>query len=190
MNKTLIIAAAFMASVLVGCNKEQCTDCANKAEANTLSIAVINTDSLLQNYDYAKKLSDDLMNKEEVSTTEYNQKMRVFQQDVNEFQRKVQNNGFLSVERAQKEQQRLAKAEQDLQALNERLSMELAQENARVNQELRDSIYNFLNTYAKDKYTLVLSNSALNANVLYNVDEIDITKDVIDALNARYNGGK
>lgn len=191
MNKAIVIAAAFAVSVLAGCNKEQANaPAAANQESPAVAIAVINTDSLIQNYEYAKKISDDLMNKQEASQTEFNQKTRVFQQDVAEFQRKVQNNGFLSVERAQKEQQRLAKVEQDLQELNDRLSAELMQEQARVTQELHDTIDNFLSTYAKDKYSIVLNNSAINNTVLYCIESVDITNEVVDALNARYAASK
>ncbi|MBP5365315.1 MAG: OmpH family outer membrane protein [Bacteroidales bacterium] len=192
MNKALVIAAAFAVSVLAGCNKEQgdAPAAAASQESPAVAIAVVNTDSLIQNYAYAKKISDDLMNATEAKQTEFNQKTRVFQQDVAEFQRKVQNNGFLSVERAQKEQQRLAKVEQDLQELNERLSNELMQEQARLTQELHDTIDNFLNTYAKGKYSIVLNNSAINNTVLYCIESVDITNEVVDALNARYNVAK
>lgn len=191
MNKALVIAAAFAVSVLAGCNKEQGdAPAAASQESPAVAIAVVNTDSLIQNYAYAKKISDDLMNATEAKQTEFNQKTRVFQQDVAEFQRKVQNNGFLSVERAQKEQQRLAKVEQDLQELNERLSNELMQEQARLTQELHDTIDNFLNTYAKGKYSIVLNNSAINNTVLYCIESVDITNEVVDALNARYNVAK
>ena len=94
------------------------------------------------------------MSQSESSRSDFNQKYRVFQQDAMEFQRKVQNNGFLSMERAQKEQTRLQKAEQDLQELNERLTNDLMQKQAKVNAELRDTLVNFLNEYAASRYSL------------------------------------
>ena len=84
-------------------------------EEDAFPVAYINTDSLLLNYTFAKEVNDQLMGKEEASRADFNEKAKVFQQDAMAFQRKVQNNGFLSMERAQKEQERLAKAEQDLQ---------------------------------------------------------------------------
>lgn len=193
MNKTLlVIAASCMLTAFSSCQKQQndAPVAGSNDSATTMAIAYVNTDSLLMNYEYAKLKNDELMSKEESSRAEFNQKSRVFQQDVAEFQRKVQNNGFLSVDRAQKEQDRLAKVEQELQELNDKLSAELMQENARANQELRDTIVNFLNEYAKDKYQLILSNSSLNNNVLYSAAGIDITNEVVASLNARYNSSK
>ncbi len=183
------VCATLSLLAAVGCSQNTATNstCAvglDSISAN-LKIAYVNTDTLLMNYELAKKMNEDLISKEESSRAEYNQRARVFQQDVMEFQRKVQNNGFISVERAQKEQERLSKVEQELQALNEKLTSELMQEQARVNQELRDTITVFFSEYAKDKYLLILSNT-LGDNVLYSAPGIDITAQVTDELNKRY----
>ena len=90
------------------------------------------------------------------------------------------------MERAQAEEQRLGKAERDLQELNNRLSNELMREQERINRELRDTLQSFLKTYSvKQNYKLVLSNT-LGDNVLYNVPGADITNAVVENLNKRY----
>ena len=98
-----------------------------QSDSAQFGIAYVNTDSLLTGYDYAVKMSEQLNDKAERSRTDFNEKARVFQQEMVEFQRKVQNNGFLSMERAQKEQARLQQREQELQELNQKLSAELMQ---------------------------------------------------------------
>ena len=189
MNKVLcLIASALFMLAAVGCQKaNNCQSAAVAADSTSLTIAYINTDSLLSGYKYAQKLSSQLMSKDESARADFNQKYRVFQQDAVEFKRKVENNGFLSMERAQAEQQRLQKAEQDLQELNQRLSNELAQEQARMSMELNDTLMNFLNTFGKGRYKLILQTSMMNRTVLYSEPSADITAEVIDALNARYN---
>lgn len=153
-------------------------------------IVFINTDSLLINYDYARVLSDILIRKEEKSRTDLNERVRVFQQDMNEFQRKLQNNGFLSLERAQSEETRLRRKEQELQELNNRFSNELMMEQDKMNRELRDTITMFLDSYSKEKsYTMVLSNT-MGDNILFAEDVYDITNDVVAKLNARYQASQ
>ena len=61
-----------------------------------------------------------------------------------EFQRKVQNNAFVSRERAEQENARLVKKQQDLQELQSRLTNELQAENQKNSLQLRDSINSFL----------------------------------------------
>lgn len=161
-------------------------DVVDAGEGGNPSVVYINTDSLLLKYEYAKVLNDVIMRKEESSRTDFNQKYRVFQQDAMEFQRKVQNNGFLSLERAQSEEQRLAKAERDLQELNNRLSNELMREQERINRELRDTLQLFLKSYSvENNYKLVLSNT-MGDNVLYSDPQVDITNAVVELLNKRY----
>lgn len=164
------------------------------AESNGVSsdskVVYINTDSLLMNYEYARALSDILIRKEESSRTDLNERVRVFQQDMNEFQRKLQNNGFLSLERAQQEELRLRKSENELQELNEKFTNELLREQDKMNRELRDTITLFLDSYSKKmSYRLVLSNT-LGDNVLYADKDLDITNDVVKILNDRYKARK
>ncbi|WP_430812048.1 MULTISPECIES: OmpH family outer membrane protein [unclassified Carboxylicivirga] len=158
----------------------------NETGGDAYSVAYINTDSLLLNYSYAKEVNEQLMSKEEASRADFNGKAKVFRQDAVEFQRKLQNNGFLSMERAQKEQQRLAKAEQDLAQLNQQLTNELMQEQDKLNRQLRDTLINYLEIYTQTKpYKVILSNT-LGDNVLYGADGVDITGEIVDALNARH----
>lgn len=191
MKKSISAIASVVAVLLAaGCQTPTTTTVAvPTADSTALSIAYVNTDSLLLGYEYAIKMNDDLMRKVESSRADFNQKYTVFQQDAVEFQRKVNNNGFLSLERAQSEQQRLQKAEQDLQELNERLQNELAREQARLSQELHDTLSTFLKQYAEGRYSLILSNN-LGDNVLYSIAALDITADVIEQLNARYTTSK
>lgn len=149
-------------------------------------LAFINTDSLLIKYDYAKLLKEKMLKKEESSRADFNEKAKVFQQDLREHQRKLQNNGYLSLDRAKKEEQRLAKANQDLQDLNTRLTNELMAEQTKVNAELRDTLVSYLKEYNKKKgYKVVLSNT-MGDNVLYSEPGVDITNDIVKALNDRY----
>jgi len=159
-------------------------------EGDAFPVAYINTDSLLLNYTFAKEVNEQLMGKEEASRADFNEKANVFQQDAMAFQRKVQNNGFLSMERAQKEQDRLAKAERDLQELNQQLTNELMGEQNKLNRQLRDTLVNYLDVFAKENpYKVILSNT-LGDNVLYGADGVDITNKIVKGLNARHAAAK
>ena len=156
-----------------------------QSDSAQFGIAYVKTDSLLTGYDYAVKMSEQLNDKAERSRTDFNEKARVFQQEMVEFQRKVQNNGFLSMERAQKEQARLQQREQELQELNQKLSAELMQEQGRLTTELADTVSKFLKEYGQGRYNLILSNN-MGDNVLYAAEGVDITAEVVAALNERY----
>ena len=150
-----------------------------------MPIAYINVDSLLLNYQFAKDANEILIRQEEDSRLTFNTKARQLQEEVADFQKKLENNAFLSRERAEREQSRLMQKQQELQELEAKLSQELFTKQQEVNTQLRDTITHFLNEFNKNqKYELIISNTA-NDNVLHAKAKYDITREVIDALNQR-----
>ena len=116
-----------------------------------------------------------------------NQRARELDKQKQDFQTKVQNNAYLSQERAQQEYNRIAKLEQDLQALSNKLQSELMSENEKNSLLLRDSINAFLKEYNKTKgYSMIISNTGFD-NLLYADSIYDITKEIVEGLNARYS---
>ncbi len=152
----------------------------------TLPIAYVNVDSLLLNYNFAKDLNEALMRTEESSRASLNQKERQFNAAAQEFQRKLQNNAFLSQERAEQEQQRIMKLQQEYQQMAERLAQEFALEQQKLNIELSDTVKVRLVEFNKDKgYQIIFSNTSAD-NILYADEKYDITEEVITFLNRKY----
>jgi len=192
LNKVGLVAVIILfLSSCTNSGNDQAKGVAGAAQSDEFfPFAYINTDSLLLNYTFAKEVNEQLMSKEEASRADFNEKANVFRQDAVEFQRKVENNGFLSMERAQKEQQRLAQKEQELQQLNQQLSNELMVEQDKLNRQLRDTLMNYLEEYSKENpYKVILSNT-LGDNVLYAAPGVDITNEIVEALNARHAASK
>lgn len=167
------------------------------ASGELLPIAIINTDSILKHYTLAEEASDKLMASYEESTVKLDTKAKslqkeveTFQQDVINFQKKVEANAFLSRDRAESEQARLQKKEQqlmakqqDLENLRQKLSADFMNEQAALTQQLQDSVQAYLREFNADgRYHLVLNDAVL----LNKVAGYDITNEVIEALNARY----
>ena len=70
--------------------------------------------------------------------------------------------------------------------LEQRLAGELAAEEQKNNIALRDSINNFMKEYnAIHGYDIVLSR--MGENILFAKESLDITKEIIEGLNSRYN---
>lgn len=150
-----------------------------------MPIAFIDIDSLMSNYTYSIDLNEQMAKKVENSQANLTEKTRKFQSELAEFQRKVETGSFLSRERAESEQQRLIKRQEDLRVLEAELSQELGQEQFRMHEELRNTIIQQLREYNKDKgYQLVYGK--INDNILYADDAYNITAAVIDFLNRQY----
>lgn len=153
----------------------------------TLPIAYVNVDSLLLNYNFAKDLNEALMRKEESSRATLNQKESQLRSAQQEFQRKYQNNAFLSQQRAEQEMQRIQKMAQDFEKMAQQLTNEFGIEQQKMNLQLSDTVRTQLRSYnAKKHYQLILSNTASD-NILYADDKYDITNEVVEYLNRRYS---
>ncbi|MBN2660794.1 MAG: OmpH family outer membrane protein [Tannerellaceae bacterium] len=159
---------------------------AEENASGLLPIAYVNVDSLLLNYNYSKDLNEIIIKKQENSRASVNQKLRALQVEMQDFQRKVENNAFLTRERAEQEQNRLVKKQQELQDFDSRLAQELVAEQQRLNEQLRDTLVSQLKVYNKDKgYQVILSNT-MGDNILLAGDSYDITQEVIEYLNKNY----
>ena len=157
------------------------------AGASNMKIAFVEIDSLLSKYHFCNDVNEDMLKKEENIRTTLNEKGKKLEKQAAEFQRKYENNGFVSPERAQQEYQRIQKQQQELQELQQKLTNELAAENQKNTLELRDSINAFLKVYNQEKgYDLIISNSGFD-NLLYGNPAYNITNEVVEGLNARYN---
>jgi outer membrane protein len=189
MKKYVFSALAF-AAVMASCNNaspkmDEKPQAAGVENVSGMKIAFVEVDSLMTQYDFAKDYSVTLQKRSNNARNTLAQKTSELQAAVNNFQQKLQNNGFTSREQAQSVQAGIERRQRDLQELQARLENELASETQKFNEALRDSLNNFLTSYNKDKkFDLILSKAG--DNILYADRRHDITKDIINGLNKRY----
>ncbi|MBQ2778619.1 MAG: OmpH family outer membrane protein [Bacteroidaceae bacterium] len=154
-----------------------------------LKIAYVNIDTLLNNYNFSVTLRNEMLRKGENMRMTLSEKGKAIQADMEDFQRKVENNVYATRQRAEEEQARIIKSQEDYARLEQRLVNELSAEEQKNNIALRDSINNFLTEYNKAHgYDLILSKMA--DNILLANEALDITKEVIEGLNERYQGSE
>lgn len=186
----VIILFWLVLSIKTSTVSDQFTKGKRTVDTGKLPIAYINVDSLLLHYQFAKDANESLTKKQEDSRLTINVRARQLQTEMGEFQRKLENNAFLSRERAEQEQIRLQKKQQELQELDGKLSRQLLQVQQKMSEELRDTINKFMKEYNKNnKYEIIISNTS-NDNVLYADKCYDITAEVTKALNERCGGKK
>ena len=187
--KKYIFSALAIAAMMVSCNnqspKMDDQPVAGDISASGLKIAYVEVDSLMTQYDFAKDYSVTLQKKSNNARNTLTTKGNALQAAVNNFQQKLNNNGFTSREQAASQQAAIERQQRDLQELQARLENELASETAKFNETLRDSLQNFLKDYNKDKqFSLILTKQG--DNILLADKRFDITNDVINGLNKRY----
>ncbi len=74
------------------------------AGSSNMKIAYVEIDSLLTKYNFWNDLNEVMIQKEENIRTTLNEKAKKLDADAKEFQRKLENNGFATRERAEQEQ--------------------------------------------------------------------------------------
>ena len=191
--KKYIFSALTLAAMMVSCNNQSPKmdeqPAAGATSASGLKIAYVEVDSLMTQYDFAKDYSVTLQKKSNNARNTLTTKGNALQAAVNNFQQKLNNNGFTSREQAASQQAAIERQQRDLQELQARLENELANETAKFNETLRDSLQNFLKDYNKDKqFSLILTKQG--DNILLADKKFDITNDVINGLNKRYKPAK
>ena len=188
MNGLAALALIVLFAQCAGNTDKQTTNAPAQAGGlSEMKIAYVEIDTLLAKYNYCIDLNEAMVKKSENVRMTLNQKANSLNKEKQDFQKKVENNAFLSQDRAQQEYNRLVKLEQDLQELSNKLQNGLMEENNKNSLQFRDSINAFLKEYNKTHgYSLIFSNTGFD-NLLYADSTFNITKEIVDGLNARYS---
>lgn len=152
-------------------------------------IVYVNFDTLLNSYDMFEELQAQFLDRQEKMETELNTGSRTYERQVVDFQDKVQK-GLVTRSTAQEMEAQLMQVQQELVQKREEFSRTLMEEEQVMNRQLQHSIYDFLEEYNQDhNYSYILSHS-FGGPFLYTDKGLNITKDVIEGLNVKYQSDK
>ena len=146
-------------------------------------IRYVDEDSIMANYNLAKDINEAMLRKQNQFDAAQAQRSNEINKFANSMQQKYKNNGYLSEESFNADQATLAKKQRDAENYLGNLQQNMQNELSQSQQQLLDSIDNFMKVYAKQKgYDMVIRKSA----TLYIDSKYDVTDDVIAGLNKRY----
>lgn len=150
---------------------------------SSFPIAVIDSDTLMEQYLYVQELKKQLEKRIKEYEANFDKKVKSFQREVEEFQK---NARYLTSTELQKKQEELMQKEQNLAQLKEELGSKLMNEEAELSKALQFRVQDYLKRHKERyNYRLILTKSAMS-NVLYADSTIDITKEIVKGLNAEY----
>ncbi len=152
-------------------------------------IAYVNTDSLLLEYKYSIKLNEEFLTEQAKAQANLEASYRALQKRYEAFQEKVRLNSFISQASAESQQNDLIQEESRIQQMQEDLTNELMEKQANITKELYDSVMNFIDVYYNGHFNLILGDGT-GSSILYANPDMDITREVIDELNARYESNQ
>jgi outer membrane protein len=160
----------------------------NVAEASSnLRIAYFNSDTVRENYELFKvekiAIEAEMKNAEDRLVGE----QKKFQKDVQEFQQRAE---FLTITERESREQKLGRRQQELMQLEQQLTDDLQSKEAGVNKRIFDNVEAFLKDYAKKNNFSYVISYIPGGQIWYTNPALDISKDMLDALNADYAKNK
>ena len=183
-----VIALAILFLVNKSSSSSESENGSNNSSGGDIKIAYILTDSVLVYYQLAIDLHKNFVNQQQQFNADFTKKRQDYENQATAFQEKVQRGGFLNEDRATKERDRILGLQDEIKQLDYELSTKLSQMEAAINQQLADSITNYVKAYnKKHNYTYILSN---NGNIIVGDPKHNISKEILEGLNARYVASK
>lgn len=156
-----------------------------------LSIAYVNSDSLLKNYSFFQQLEKQLIGKRDKLNVEYQNRAEGLQKEISNFQATA---GNMTISQARAVEEDLRKKQQNLMMYQEQLGQQLMQEESKMNAELYDKVSNYLQEYGMTKNLQIVLTYTKGSGVLYANEGLDITDQILEGLNDAYkleqSGGK
>lgn len=148
-------------------------------------IAYVNMDTLLEKYKFAKDISARLLKNEKNARTQLESKDTQLRTDYAKVEERYRK-GLMTELEAKTESERLAKQQQEIQILSNKLTQNLLDEQKKFNKQLQDTILKFFKEYNEEKHYQAIFSNTSNDNIIYAEKQLNITTDVVNRLNARY----
>jgi len=145
-----------------------------------LKIAYINSDSVLQNYDYFKVNKDRLESKGKKLDQDLQNRAQSLQGEFEQYQRSAST---LTQGQARAVEEDLSKKRQNLEMYQQSLSQEMLADQEKVNLEIYRRVTEFLKQYGQQNGLQVVLKYNPQSDLLFANSAMDISKEVSAGLN-------
>lgn len=196
MKKITTKVAAFALAALICSGAVSCGDKASdvkgvlpkakteKKSDNLPNYRYVDLDTILSKYNLAKDYNEEMLRKQTNAENQMKQHQNKIQSFATQVQNKMQNNGYLSEASYKQDEQTMANMQASAQRSMQSLQADLEQSLMQSQKIVNDSINAFIETYNKTRgYDAIFFKGA----TLYINPALDITDEVVEGLNARYN---
>ncbi|MDE7150091.1 MAG: OmpH family outer membrane protein [Bacteroidales bacterium] len=179
------------AALLTGCN-------GNKTEVRTpvaadgvavqpggvMTVATVNTDTLFAHYRMVEDVTAELEKTEKKLQGDLQKQAQDFQ---TEYENYLKVGATMTLSEQRKKEEYLTQKRESLEQLGARYETQLVTLRLQRMEEVQNAVFEFIERYnaAHGQYTFIVSN-ARTSGVLYSPSNIDITDEVLEALNAEY----
>ena len=147
-------------------------------------IVYVNSDTLAEKYQYFVDVRNKLEAKVTKARNDLQAKGQAYQRELAEYNQKA---ATMSASERQAAEERLIRHQNDLGQMDQKASTSIAEEEQTEFTKVYTTITDYLKRHSEENgYRLVLTYSKTNPAVLYADPVMDITNQVIDALNEEY----
>jgi outer membrane protein len=131
-------------------------------------------------------LKSELESKAQTIQSDLTKRSRTFENDVKDFQQKVQK-GLITRSQAETQQQQLAMREQELQNYANQKQVEMQEEEQVLYRRVFDALNSYLVKMNQEKgFAMIISTNSATNTILLGDSGLDITKMVVAGLNDEY----
>ncbi len=166
-----------------------------------LTVAYVNTDTLMAKYQYAIDLQKKLESLQAQKANEYKSKVQKFQSDAaalqNDYQNYLKTGDQFTLSQQQAKEKNLQNAQNNLQErqlklqeLEGQYAQQLQLQTMLESEKMTKAVYAFIRDYNEKylHYDIILSKSFSSSPVLYGKEGLDITDIIVKGLNEEYAG--
>lgn len=157
---------------------------AKQAEGTLPNYRYVDIDTVLAKYNLAKDYNEEMLRMQTNMESEVKRHESSIQSFVSKMQNKMQNNGYLSEASYRQDEQTINNMQSEAQRNIATLQNNYQNAAMQAQQAVIDSITLFIKDYNKTRgYDAIFQ----KASTLYINPDLDITDEVVEGLNARYN---
>ena len=199
-NKVLLAVNAVLLLGLIGIYVLHFTGVGTKSKHNAdataplqkeggLTVAYVDSDTLLAKYQYAIDLEKELVAYKEQQERYYQQQVTSFQTD---YQNYLQNGSSLTLTQQQAKEEELKKRAEKISTLEQELMAKVTERQMEENTKLLNAIFAFVREYNAEnqQFDIVLRKTFDSSPTLYMNPAMDITNEILDGLNEEYKNLK
>lgn len=180
LNVILAIAVAVLYVLHFTSGGKSTNAAADNSVPTNLKVVYINEDTVLKYYDFFKVKRDALEAKAKGFDDQLTARQTSLQREVQAYRATAAS---LTIGQAQTIEQNLQEKGQNLQMYQQSLGQQMADEQAKVADELYDKVHKFLTEYGRQNGYQVILKYNRGSDILFGGDSLDVTKDVIKGLN-------
>ena len=150
-----------------------------------LTIAYVDTDTLLAKYEYAKELEADLLAYKNQQEAYGKQQMEKFQRDYQDY---LQNGDKLTRTQQEAKEAELKQRAERMSTLEQELTAKIMERQIAENTKLLNAIFAYVREYnaANQQFDIILRKTFNDSPTLYLNPAMDITDEIVKGLNEEY----